>query len=70
MRFILEESPFVDEDEAGTVAAQDEYVIVGRILPESGIYKESAFRIEIKLTAKYPIEPPGVRFLTHISSEC
>ncbi len=40
--------------------------MVGRILIELGIYKESAFRIEMKLTAKYPIEPSEVRFFTTI----
>jgi hypothetical protein len=66
VRFFLEQSPFDDEEEEKAAAAKDEYVVIGRILPESHIYKESAFRIEMKLTSKYPAEPPRVRFLTPV----
>ena len=62
VRFLLEKSPFDDEDEERSAAEKDEYVVVGRILPESNIYKESAFQIEMKLTSKYPQEAPAVRF--------
>jgi ubiquitin-protein ligase len=64
--FILEKHPFDDEEEEKAAAARNEYVIIGRILPESEIYKESAFRIEMKLTLQYPQEPPEVRFLTPV----
>ena len=66
VKFILEKSPFDDAEEEKAAVARDEYVVVGRILPESAIYKESAFRIEIKLTSKYPEEAPDVRFLTPV----
>jgi ubiquitin-protein ligase len=66
VRFILEKSPFDDVEEEKAAAAKDEYVVIGRILPNSEIYKESAFRIEMKLTSKYPKEPPEVRFLTPV----
>jgi ubiquitin-protein ligase len=65
VKFILEKSPFDDEKE-NAAAAWKEYVIIGRILPQLGIYKEIAFRIEMKLTAKYPQEPPEVRFVTPV----
>ncbi|UJR31839.1 hypothetical protein I4U23_019316 [Adineta vaga] len=67
-RFILETNPFGnedDEDEAETIE-KDEYVIIGRIFPKSEIYKETALRIEMKLTSRYPTEAPIVRFLTPI----
>ncbi len=64
--FILEKSPFDDVEEEKAAAAKDEYVVIGRILPNSEIYKESAFRIEMKLTSKYPDEAPDVRFLTPV----
>jgi ubiquitin-protein ligase len=66
VKFLLEQSPFDGEEEEKVAAAKDEYVVIGRILPESDIYKESAFRIEMKLTSKYPQEPPQVRFLTPV----
>jgi ubiquitin-protein ligase len=66
VKFILEKSPFDDEEEEKAAAARDEYRVVGRILPESAIYNESAFRIEMKLTSKYPQEAPEVRFLTPV----
>lgn len=65
-KFILEQSPFDGIDEVEAATALDEYVVIGRILPESQIYKESAFRIEMKLTSQYPKDPPTVRFLTPV----
>ncbi len=65
VKFLFDKSPFNDnEDEISS--QQAEYVIVGRILPNSDIFKESAFQIEMKLTSSYPFEPPEVRFLTPI----
>ena len=66
VRFVLEQSPFKDEEEDDRTPEQDEYVIVGRIFPESDIFKHGSYRIEIKLTAKYPQEAPEIRFLTPV----
>ena len=66
VKFLFDKSPFSEDDDEETATKQTEYVIIGRILPESDIFKESAFQIEMKLTANYPIEPPEVRFLTPI----
>lgn len=66
VRFILETTPFDDWDEVEPTLPSDEYCITGRIFPQSEIYKESSFRIEMKLTIKYPQEPPIVRFITPI----
>ena len=67
VRFILEKSPFPDEEEKeGTAVEQDHYCIVGRILPRSEIYKETAFRIELIVTADYPEQAPKVRFVTPV----
>ncbi|UJR31840.1 hypothetical protein I4U23_019317 [Adineta vaga] len=69
VKFILEKSPFDDDDNDDDNQAfieKDEYLIIGRIYPNSNIYKEGSYRIELKLTSKYPIEPPEVRFLTRI----
>ncbi|CAF3942985.1 unnamed protein product [Rotaria sp. Silwood1] len=66
VKFILEKSPFDDEQDEECPQARDEYLIIGRVLPKSDIFKEGSYRIEMKLTAKYPMEPPEVRFLTPI----
>jgi ubiquitin-protein ligase len=66
VKFILEKSPFDDEDEEKTAIERDEYVIIGRIFPTSEIYKEGSFQIEMKVTSRYPAEPPVVRFITPI----
>ena len=67
IKFVLEKSPFnEDDDEEPLPLERDEYCIVGRIYPNSEIYKEGAYRIQLKLTPKYPSEPPEVRFLTPI----
>ncbi|CAF3319045.1 unnamed protein product [Rotaria socialis] len=66
VRFILEDSPFDDEQEEETAIEKDVYFVRGRILPESDIFKEGALRIEMRLTSNYPNEAPEVRFLTPI----
>lgn len=66
VKFILEHNPFDDEDEENDATARDEYIVTGQIFPDADIYKEGAFRIEMKLTSKYPDEPPVVRFLTPV----
>ncbi|CAM4770070.1 unnamed protein product [Rotaria magnacalcarata] len=66
VQFILEDSPFDDEQEEETAIEKDVYFVRGRILPESDIFKEGALRIEMRLTSNYPNEAPEVRFLTPI----
>jgi len=70
VRFLLDHSPFdeIDEEEEGktTVGASREVVIVGRILPNSEIYRGGAYQIEMKLISTFQYDPPEVRFLTPI----
>ncbi|CAF4713776.1 unnamed protein product [Rotaria sp. Silwood2] len=70
VRFLLDKSPFDENDDDDNdnknSLKNTEYVIIGRILPNSNIFKESSFQIEMKLTSNYPFEPPEVRFLTPI----
>ena len=70
VRFLLDKSPFSDDDddddETAGAAKPNEYLIIGRILPKSDIYKEAAYKIEMKLTRNFPMDPPEVRFLTPI----
>jgi ubiquitin-protein ligase len=68
-KFILDKSPFNDDgdqEEAGASASPKDIIIIGRILPESEIYREGAYQIEMKLLPTFPFDPPDVRFLTPI----
>jgi ubiquitin-protein ligase len=65
VRFLLDKSPFDDEDNESTTD-QNVYVIIGRIFPNSEIFKECSIQIEMKLTSNYPTEPPEVRLITPI----
>jgi ubiquitin-protein ligase len=69
VRFILDKSPFNEDDEeeeAGAASSSKEIIILGRIFPNSEIYKDGAYQIEMKLTSTYPHNPPEVRFITKI----
>ena len=65
VRFVLDQSPF-DDDDSESATARNLYVIVGRIFPKSELFKDHALQIEMKLTDKYPIDPPEVKMLTRI----
>ncbi len=69
-RFILDESPFKEDDdeeeELAACANTKELLVVGRIFPNSEIYREGAFQIKMKLTQTFPSDPPEVRFITPI----
>ncbi|CAF2936159.1 unnamed protein product [Rotaria sp. Silwood2] len=68
-KFVLEKSQFDAQDnetEATASSIQPDMLIIGRIFPDSEVFKEGAFKIEIKLKVGYPFEPPEVRFLTPI----
>lgn len=66
-KFILDQSPFDDEDEGlESTASPNRIVIIGRILPDSEIYNQGAYQIEMRLTPHYPFDPPEVRFITKI----
>jgi ubiquitin-protein ligase len=68
VRFRIQQSPFNDDEDQDQLAAkkQDEYVVTGLIFPNSEIYRERSYLIEMKLTKTFPIDPPEVRFLTSI----
>jgi ubiquitin-protein ligase len=69
VRYLLTKSPFdeiEDEDETNATVTSKEIIITGRIFPNSEIFKEGSYEIEMKLTPNYPRDPPEVRFLTPI----
>jgi len=54
-KFIVDKSPADDPTSS---------VILGRILPQSEIYNQAAFQIEIKLLPEFPFKAPEIRFIT------
>lgn len=62
VRFILEKSPL--DETCSPNSAQN--IILGRILPNSNVYNQASFQIEIRLPSEFPFKPPEVRFLTPI----
>ncbi|CAF1114169.1 unnamed protein product [Rotaria magnacalcarata] len=64
--FIVDESPFKEEDGEEATASDEHDFIAGRILPTADIYKEGAYRLEMKFSSEYPFKPPEVRFTTPI----
>ncbi|CAF3212760.1 unnamed protein product [Rotaria sp. Silwood2] len=63
--FIVDESPFQEEGAAATAKSGHDF-IAGRIFPNSDIYKEGAYRLEMTFAPGYPFKPPNVRFTTPI----
>jgi ubiquitin-protein ligase len=63
--FNLDNSSFNEEQIVDLVESK-ERVIIGRIFPNSDIFKEGTYQIEIKLTSIYPLDPPKIRFITPI----
>ncbi len=63
-KFIVDQDPldFDDED----LALEPPYIIIGRVLPNSEIFNQSAFQIELKVSAKHPYDPPEVKIRTPI----
>ena len=57
----MDSSPFDNEE-----VSPSNYIFLGRILPTLEPFNQSAFKIEIKLSATYPMEPPEIRMLTLI----
>jgi len=68
VKFRLEQSPFTGDEDADQSAMQkrEEYVVTGKIFPNSEIFRERSYLIEIKLTKNFPMDGPEVRFLTPI----
>ena len=66
-RFRILETSF-DAKNDGDLASQTlkEHVIIGQIFPNSEIYKQRSYKIEIKLPTTFPVTPPEIRFITPI----
>ncbi|CAF1217958.1 unnamed protein product [Rotaria sordida] len=56
-KFILESTPFDNEDES---PSSGDLTIVGRLLPNSDIYKQGSIRIHMILGQEFPFKAPKV----------
>lgn len=69
-KFLIDRTPFGDDDsDAPTIVKDDRgeyYLIIGRILPASDIYKRNAFSIRLKIPVEYPFRPPDIEMITPI----
>ena len=63
--FILDRTSLEDDYEEECSSSKENFII-GRILPHSDIYKQYAFKIEIRIPLAYPFTPPEVRVLTPV----
>ncbi len=63
IKFIIDSTPFDNDDEE---VSPSNYIFLGRILPMSDPFNQTALKIEIKLSNQYPLKPPEVRILTPI----
>lgn len=64
--FILDQSPFDDEELSTGSASSEEVAAVGRIFPNTEIYNQGSYEIKLTFTSSYPHAPPKVKFLTKI----
>lgn len=60
-KFIIDSSPFTNDEDIPT-----NFVFIGRILPNSEPFNQTALQIKIELSTEYPAKPPLVRFLTQV----
>ena len=61
--FILDKT---SDDDPSLIKSENLFVIIGRILPNRGVFKEAAFQIKITLPDEYPFKPPKLCFITPI----
>lgn len=60
-KFLIDKSPFDGDEETPT-----NFTFIGRILPRSEPFNQTALQIEIQLPQEYPYKPPSVRILTKV----
>ncbi|CAF3816796.1 unnamed protein product [Rotaria sp. Silwood1] len=56
-KFILESTPFDNEDET---PPSGDWIITGRLLPNCDIYKDGSIRIQLIIGPEYPFKAPKV----------
>ena len=64
IKFILDRHPFEDED--NLPSPTDDWIIDGRLLLNSPIYKDGALRIQMIIPTSFPFDPPKVFLKTPV----
>jgi hypothetical protein len=64
VKFIVDSTPFDDED--NEPPKSEDWIINGRLLPHSEIYKNGAIRMQIVIPTTFPFKPPKVCLKTQV----
>ena len=64
IKFILDSQPFEDED--NQPSPNDNWIITGRLLLNSPIYKDGAIKLHIIIGTTFPLDPPKVCLKTMV----
>jgi hypothetical protein len=64
VKFIVDSTPFDDED--NEPSKEGEWIISGRLLPNSEIYRNGAIRMQIMIPVTFPFKPPKVCLKTPV----
>ena len=62
IKFILDSDPFEDED--NQPSPKDDWIITGRLLLNSPIYKDGGIKLHIIIGTNFPLDPPKVYLKT------
>ncbi|UJR34134.1 hypothetical protein I4U23_021541 [Adineta vaga] len=66
IKFDLQKSSLYKEKDDDAFGQSEDFTIIGRVFPNSYIYRTVSLQIEIKLESTFPFIPPRVRMLTQI----
>jgi hypothetical protein len=66
IKFIYEKSPLDGDDDDDTPQPTGDFIITGRLLPNSEIYKEGSIKTEIIVGTSFPFKPPKVVLKTEV----
>ena len=65
VKFIVDSTPFNDDDDQPSQKEGD-WIIEGRLLPQSEIYRNGAIRMQFTIPTGFPFKPPTVILKTPV----
>jgi ubiquitin-protein ligase len=63
IKFIIDKTPLGNQNQA---SSSGEWIIVGRLLPNSDIYKQGSIEVHIILGPSFPLQPPNICLKTKV----